>query len=628
MLSFLTTLSRPAKQGILLSLDVLLVPVSFLLAEAITAGQLPTLSLVVDEWRNLFLLTLAAAGLSMALGLPRVQLKSYEFSAFARSATLASVLAGLLGAMVLSETSTVEVGAPIILALVYTALSGGVRLTMLKALIAIYSQDVARTRVLIYGAGTTGIQLALALKADRTVRVLCFVDDNKVLHNLTVAGLAVHPAQNIKTLLTTHAIDRVLLAMPSVSPPKLAQIARRIAVLGVEVQTLPSFAQLIGQEAIIDKLAPALPNQMLGRPHLNDALRDGCAAYVGKVVMITGAGGSIGSELCRQILHCKPAKLVLLEITEFTLFQIDRELRALTEGSDCAIVPVLGSILDSHLLMVTLARHKVQVVLHAAAYKHVPMLEANPIVGVRNNVFGTQCVAQAAQGHGVERFVLISTDKAVRPLSIMGATKRLTETIVGDMARRSTSTIFTMVRFGNVLGSSGSVVPIFNEQIARGGPVTVTDKKITRYFMTVEEACRLVLWAGTLAGGGEIFVLDMGKPIRIADLARQLVAAAGYSVRDAGNPDGDIEIRTIGLRAGEKLHEELSVNPELRPTRHPKLFRAHETCLSEFELARAMQTLAARVEQGDSRGLVDEILRWVRRDLENNLQLIAAQHDS
>jgi len=622
MLSSLTTLPRPAKQAILLFIDIGLVPFSLLLSIAVTAEGLPSLSHLREEISAVVILSIAAAILSVLLGLPRVQLKSYELSAFGRSAALGCVLAGILAVLVLTNISHIEAGAPIILALVYAVMSASARLLLLKILIAIYRHDVPETRILIYGAGKTGVQLARAFTANDTVRIVGFVDDNTVLHGLTVTGLTVHPAQRINDLIGSLAVDKVLLAMPSLSPPKQAQIARRVSSLNVEVQTLPSFAQLIGEEEIIDKLAPVLPGNVLGRPQLDDALSDGCAAYVGRTVMITGAGGSIGSELCRQILNCKPAKLVLLELTEFSLFQVERELQALIEGSDCEIVPILGSISNDHLVRATIQRQGVQVILHAAAYKHVPMVEVNPIAGVENNVFGTLTVAQAAFDAEIERFVLISTDKAVRPLGVMGATKRMAETVVGDLARRSKSTVFSMVRFGNVLGSSGSVVPIFREQIIRGGPVTLTDLEVTRFFMTIQEACKLVLWAGTLASGGEIFVLDMGKPVRIADLARQVIAAAGYTVRDAENPDGDIEIVLTGLRFGEKLHEELTVNPRLEKTTHPKLSCARESYLSEFEIARAVQALSAAAKQGDAEQTVENLMHWVQRDLENNLAQI------
>jgi len=619
MLQSLTTLPRSVKQTILLMLDVVLAPVSLLLAIAVASEGLDTAALLRDEWPAFALLTVAAGVLSVVFKLHKVQLKSYEISALGRSAALGSVLAGLLAVLLMTGQSSVEFGTPVNLAAFYLVLSAAVRLILLQILIAIYRHNVPETRVLIYGAGKTGVQLAMALKSSEEIRVVGFVDDNAVLHGMTVAGLSVFPGKRIETLITAEGIGRVLLAMPSLSPPRLAQLARRIARMNVEVQNLPSFAQLIGEEEIVDKLAPVLPRNVLGRAHLDASLSGGCSAYQGRVVMVSGAGGSIGSELCRQILNCKPAKLVLLELTEFTLFQIDRELTALAEDTPCEIVPILGSVTDAETVATAITEHGVQVILHAAAYKHVPMVELNPVAGIRNNLFGTLTLAQAALDHGIERFVLVSTDKAVRPLGIMGASKRLSEIVVGDLARRSTRTIFSMVRFGNVLGSSGSVVPIFQEQISRGGPVTVTDSEVTRYFMTIQEACRLVLWAGTLARGGEIFVLDMGTPIRIADLARQVVAAAGYTVRDAANPDGDIEIITTGLRIGEKLHEELSINPRMEPTSHPKLFCAREQFLSEFEIARALQALRVAVDRNDRQKLVDESLHWVQRDLENNL---------
>ncbi len=623
MLFALTTLSRPVKQTILLSLDILLVPLSLIVSLAVVAGQVPTLAAIQAEWLAMVVLTVAAAYLSIALGLPRVQLKSYELSALGRSAALGAVLALLLGGLVMVGLSAVEIGVPVILALIYSVFSATSRLLLLQILLAIYRQNVDEIRMLIYGAGKTGVQLAMALKSSADIRLVGFLDDNEVMHGMTVAGETVYPAKRIEQIIDIHKVHRVVLAMPSLSQPRQAQIARRVAGLKVEVQTLPSFAQLIGEEEIVDKLAPVLPNAVLGRKHLTDALDGGCSAYDGRCVMISGAGGSIGSELCRQILNCKPAKLVLLEQTEFTLFTVERELRALAEDSLCEIVPVLGSVSDSRLVNATIREQGVQVILHAAAYKHVPMVELNPLAGIANNVFGTLAIAQAALDNAIERFVLVSTDKAVRPVGVMGATKRLSEIVVGDLAQRSASTIFSMVRFGNVLGSSGSVVPIFYEQVSRGGPVTVTDPEVTRYFMTIQEACRLVLWAGTLSRGGEIFVLDMGKPMRIVDLARQVIEASGYSVRDAQHPDGDIEIVTIGLRHGEKLHEQLSITRTLTPTAHPKLSCTRERVLSEFEIARALQGLRGALDKGDGQAAVEELMRWVKRDLEAN-ELIAS----
>jgi FlaA1/EpsC-like NDP-sugar epimerase len=381
------------------------------------------------------------------------------------------------------------------------------------------------------------------------------------------------------------------------------------------VQSVPSFSQLVGEEEIVAQLAPVLPTTLLGRAHLGDQLDGGCGAYRGRSVLITGAGGSIGSELCRQVLTCRPARLVLMELSEFALYTIDSELRALAGKLDCEIVPVLGTVTDRRHVRHVLELHEIDVVLHAAAYKHVPMVEANPLAGIANNVLGTNTLAREAYDYGVDRFILVSSDKAVRPIGVMGATKRLAELIVTDLAEDSTRTVFSIVRFGNVLGSSGSVIPLFREQILRGGPVTLTDTGITRYFMTAQEATRLVLWAGTLAKGGEIFVLDMGKPVRIADLARQVIETSGYSVRDAANPDGDIEIAVTGLRPGEKLHEELSITGELQPTAHPKLRCSVEAGLSGFELARALQALRKAVATGDGTRAAEDCIYWSRRDL-------------
>jgi len=410
----LTTLSRQTKQLILLFLDVLLVPASLLASMAVAAGQIPDAVAIRSEWPALTLLTVSAAFLSIALGLPRVQLKSYEISALGRSAVLGSVLAGMLGVLMILGQSDVEGGTPVILALIYTVFSAASRLVLLRILLSIYRHHVAETRVLIYGAGKTGVQLAMALKASDDVRLMGFLDDNTVLHGMTVAGQTVYPARRIEALIDAHQIQKVLLAMPSTSHPRQAQIARQVARLGVEVQTLPSFAQLIGQQEIVDKLAPVLPAAVLGRAaHLQDALDGGCTAYQGRCVMITGAGGSIGSELCRQILNCKPAKLVLLELTEFALFSIERDLRALAEDSTTEIAGVLGSVTDARLVGATIRDYGVQVILHAAAYKHVSLVEQNPLAGIANNVFGTQAVAQAAAEAGIERFVLVSSDKAV-----------------------------------------------------------------------------------------------------------------------------------------------------------------------------------------------------------------------
>jgi FlaA1/EpsC-like NDP-sugar epimerase len=615
MFDFVKWLSRSQKQAIILSLDVVLVPFSLLATAVLQFGSRLPPTWVLDHWLEIGAMMASCALLSIALGLPRIQMKSYEMSAMGRSAILAAALSILFSLVNGRPGSILPTTGPVIFGAIFLLSSAASRLVLLNILHRVYRDGRPATRVLIYGAGATGAQLVLALRAHASIQPMAFVDDNAVLHGLTVAGLRVHPPQQLAALVRDHEIGRVILAMPSLSSPRQAQIARRIADLGVDVQSVPSFSQLIGEEEIVAQLAPVLPTTLLGRAHLGNQLAGGCAAYQGRSVLITGAGGSIGSELCRQVLNCGPSRLVLMELSEYALYTIDAELRALAGRLDCEIVPVLGTVTDRRHVRHVLETNHVDVVLHAAAYKHVPMVEANPLAGIANNVLGTNALAREAFDYGVGRFILVSSDKAVRPIGVMGATKRLAELIVADLARQSPRTVFATVRFGNVLGSSGSVIPRFREQIARGGPITLTHSDITRYFMTAQEATRLVLWAGTLAEGGEIFVLDMGKPVRIADLARQVVETSGYSVRDAASPDGDIEIVISGLRPGEKLHEELSITGELRPTAHGKLFCSREQALSGFELSRALQALRKAISRGDSALAASEAIYWSRRDL-------------
>ena len=625
MPGFLQFLTRPQKQAIILALDVVLVPVALLAALSLQPGNWLSPGWPLDERAALAVMMTACAALSLTLGLPRIQMKSYEISAMGRSAVLAATLSLLLLLLAGRQATILPASVPVLFGLVFLFLSAASRLLLLQLLLRLHRGGQARSRVLIYGAGTTGMQLALALRRHAAIRPMGFVDDNAVLHGLTVAGLPVHPPQKLAARIAALKIDRVILAMPSLGPPRRARIARRIADLGVEVQSVPSFAQLIGAEEILARLAPVLPATVLGREPLCDRLGGGGEAYRGRSVLITGAGGSIGSELCRQVLDCAPARLVLMELSEHALYTIENELRTRAATHGCAIVPVLGSVSDRRIVRQVLEQYRIDVVLHAAAYKHVPMVEANPIAGIANNVFGTRTLAHAARDSGVGLFVLVSSDKAVRPVGVMGATKRLAEMIVTDLARESPHTVFATVRFGNVLDTSGSVIPRFREQILRGGPVTLTDPEATRFFMTAREAVRLVLWAGTLARGGEIIVLDMGRPVRIADLARQIVVASGYTVRDADRPDGDIEIVVTGLRPGEKLHEELSISGELRPLPHEKLFCSVEHGLAGFELARALQALRKATAAGDAAQAAEEALYWSRRDLTPQRMVPAAR---
>lgn len=611
LLGFITHLSRSTKQWMVLTNDVALVPVAFLAALSLQLNRAPLGAELQQHWPLLLMLLAICALIEIAMNIHRVQLKAYESRAIALSATHAVLLALSAGLIDRAVGGTLPGATFVSFAMVYLLLAVSSRAVMLKLVLSAYRHR-PKLRVLVYGAGRTGQQLVAALRTDETVRPVAYIDDNKMLQGAIVQGLHVHAPAAIARLARTKHVDRVLLAMPSVPRARLAQLSRQLEEKGLDVQTLPSFAQLAGNGVpLVEQLRPVVPGQFLGRAPLDAELPGGSETYRGSSVMISGAGGSIGSELCRQILACRPRRLVLFEMSELALYKLDQELSALATEQQVEIVPILGSVCDAPLVRRVLADQEIEIVLHAAAYKHVPLVESNPVSGFANNVLGTHTLAQAAGEAGVARFILISTDKAVRPKNMMGASKRMAELVVQDLASRSTGTIYSMVRFGNVLGSSGSVIPLFHDQICKGGPVTLTHREVTRYFMTIPEAARLVLVAGTFATGGDVFVLDMGAPVQIYDLARQMIEAAGYTVRDETNPDGDIEIRLTGLRAGEKLHEELLIGEGQIGTPHPKIMLAREAHLSEIEVAAGMRALRAAVTENDSDALRAVVARWV-----------------
>ncbi|MDK3074531.1 nucleoside-diphosphate sugar epimerase/dehydratase [Sedimentitalea sp. JM2-8] len=611
MLNFISALTRKQKAYVFLAIDLALIPLALLFTYTVQALPTAAVETLLQTLPILPYLLAAAAALSLWLGLPYIQLKAYEGHAVRLTAILAVGLAGAAALLSVLAGLSQPPGTHVIFGISYFMAVVITRVLLYQVVNAIYRRAQPRCRVLIYGAGTTGTQLASALRAHEGIDPVAFVDDNTSLQGMTLVGLPVFPPARIRELVTQRQINRVLLAMPSLSQPKQAQIARRLQKMGLEVQALPSFAQLIGEEALIDKLTPVAPQNFLGRKSRAEGLGGACDSYAGRCVLVSGAGGSIGSELCRQVLACQPSRVVLYELSELALYTVHQELLQLTEGTGIDLVPVLGSVTDARQVRKVLAAQGVQVVLHAAAYKHVPLVEANPLAGLANNVFGTQTLAREAAETGVERFILISSDKAVRPTNVMGASKRLAELVVQDLATRHAGTVFTMVRFGNVLGSSGSVVPLFQEQISRGGPVTVTDARVKRFFMTIREAVQLVLKAGSEAKGGEVFVLDMGAPVEIMKLARQVIESAGYTVRDADTPDGDIEIEIIGLRPGEKIEEELTLNSELIGTRYPKIFCAREGALSEIEVAAVIRGLRQALVDGDDDAARAVITRWV-----------------
>ncbi|MVO18540.1 polysaccharide biosynthesis protein [Parasedimentitalea huanghaiensis] len=611
MLTLISVLSRKQKSWIFLAVDLLLCPLALLFTFSVqTLPQSPFASFTALLPALPYVIAVTA-GLSLWLGIPYVQLVAYERHAAGLTALVALATASAAALLDGVFGPGLPIGIYVVFGINYFLFMLSARAVLYRIVLAIYHRARPGCRVLIYGAGTTGTQLAQALKAHDEIDPVAFVDDNSSLQGMTLMGMPVFPPARIAEITSSREIKRVLLAMPSQSPPKQAQLTRRLQEMQLEVQVLPSFAQLIGEEALVDKLAPATPQSFLGRAARDVPLGAAGVSYQGRSVLVSGAGGSIGSELCRQVLACGPTRLVLYELSELALYTIHQELAGLGQDMGVEVVPVLGSVCDRRQMGMVLETHAVQVVLHAAAYKHVPLVETNPLPGLANNVLGAQALAQAADRAGVERFILISSDKAVRPASVMGASKRMAELVVQDLGSRSTGTVFATVRFGNVLGSSGSVVPLFQDQISRGGPVTVTDPNVKRYFMTIREAAHLVLQAGAEARGDEIFVLDMGEPVPILQLARQVIESAGYTVRDEDLPGGDIAIEITGLRPGEKLEEELTLSQELTTTRHAKIFCAREAGLSEIEVAAMLRALGQALNSNDEAAARQAITHWV-----------------
>lgn len=616
MINWVKSLNKMQKRRVMLCLDSALVPLAMLFAfvaidlDGGVAGNIRSFMLLMPY------MILVTIGIALWFGIADIQVSAYEAASVGLTAVHAVLLT--IASITFSDIAVLKlpIGVHMVFGAAFFCFAVGSRAVLLQVVLLAYRSSMDHTRVLIYGAGTTGSQLVSALRVHDTIQPVAFVDDNKGLQGMSVQRLPVFSPLNIAEVVSEYKIDRVLLAVPSLSHPKQAQIARKLEKMGLEVQTLPSFSQLIGQEALVNQLKPLSARSYLGRDEVSHPLGSARNCYENKVVLISGAGGSIGSELSRQVLDCKPSKIIMYELSELGLYNIDMELSNIIdqEELDIELVPVLGTITDSRQVRKLLVLHGVQVVLHAAAYKHVPLVEANPLTGLVNNVFGTQTLAEQSAKAGVERFMLISSDKAVRPTNVMGASKRLAELVIQDLAKRQRNrggTVFSMVRFGNVLGSSGSVIPLFQEQLRRGGPLTVTDRAVQRYFMTVQEAVRLVLQACAISRGSEVFVLDMGKPVPILNLARQVIEGAGYQVRDDDNPDGDIEIQFTGLRPGEKMSEELTLSDDLVGTRYPKIFMTHEAGLSQIEVASALRSLREAFVASDEDMARDVVRAWV-----------------
>lgn len=470
-----------------------------------------------------------------------------------------------------------------------------------------------RSRIIIYGASDLGAGLVSLLSQDQKSLVVAFVDDDPSRVGSSVCGVPVHASAKLETVARETGADTVLLALPESCRRRRRELFQQLTTLGIRVMLVPTMSEIADGTARVDSLRALRIQDLLGRPSVEPMTelltRDTSSANV----LITGAGGSIGSEIARKVLRLGPRRLVLLDSSEFNLYTIETELRRnAPQSGGSQIVPVLASVMDTVRMERVMAEHAIDTVYHAAAYKHVPIVEANEIEGIATNAIGTLRTAQAAQRMGVKSFVLISTDKAVRPTSVMGASKRLAEKCLQALAQLQTAvpgtdgspardcrTRFTMVRFGNVLDSSGSVVPLFMEQIRRGGPITLTDEGITRYFMTIPEAATLVIQAGSMGSGGDVFVLDMGEPVKIIDLARNMIQLAGYKVKDKDHPAGDIEIVVTGLRPGEKLYEELLIDGNCIATEHPGIFRANEPFVPWPELETKLGVLESALDRHD-----------------------------
>lgn len=626
--SLLLALPRPLKRGVVLGLDVVLCVLAVWLAFYLRLGHFVSLTGAVI-WSGMISVTIALP-IFIALGLYRA---IFRYSGVPAMLVVARAMV-LYGFMFVTVITFYRVpGVPLtigfiqpLLLLLFIGLSRSVAQLWLGGY---YRHNLRRgslPQALLYGAGNAGRQLASAIANSKEIQIVGFVDDDDRLHGQMLNGLPIYNPTDLPKILSILQITDILLALPSVSRQRRYEILNTLKPYKVAVRTVPCLSDIATGKVSLSDVHELDVDDLLGREPVqpNNSLLNANTHH--KKVLVTGAGGSIGSELCRQILKTKPKQLLMVEMSEFALYKIHQELvsqlaQSLADNNviqtlsgeftfesnkaqqfvDIELVPLLASVCDEARMQEIMATWKPDTVYHAAAYKHVPLVEHNPAEGIHNNVWGTKVCAEAAARNSVSNFVLISTDKAVRPTNVMGASKRLAEMVLQALAAQQSrqTTIFSMVRFGNVLGSSGSVVPLFRKQIKNGGPITLTHAEITRYFMTIPEAAQLVIQAGAMGQGGDVFVLDMGKPVKIIDLARRIVELSGLTVRDEAHPSGEIELVVTGLRPGEKLYEELLIGDNPQATQHPCIMRANEQFLNWSQLEKRLNALSIAISVND-----------------------------
>ena len=606
----LANLSSQAKVWIMIGGDAVFLPlcmfasVAFRLGSLETAFQTAPFVQIVLAW-----LTLPVLGVA---GLYRTVVRYIDLRVLVAASAALAIAVLLVFTLALSfGVATLPWSALLIfwfVAFAYVVTSRFVTRSLLRR--GLKQAGRPRLRTAIFGAGDAGAQLAQAMQFSTEYKAACFLDDRVSLQRKTIAGLRVYPPEALAEAVFRHDVTQIVLAIPSATIAQKRQLIQRVEGAGLPVRILPGLQDLVAGRAAVSDIREVDVADLLGRDPVPPDPALFARNIAGKVVMVTGAGGSIGSELCRQIVSQRPKKLVLLDHSEFGLYTIDHELVLAAHGVE--VVGCLGTVLDETLVRGLMKQHQVQTIYHAAAYKHVPIVEANMQQGLRNNVFGTLNIARAAVETGAQTCILVSTDKAVRPTNVMGASKRVAELVMQAAAIRAAGrTTFSMVRFGNVLGSSGSVVPLFRRQIQAGGPITITHPDIIRYFMLIPEAAQLVIQAGAMARGGDVFVLDMGEPVRIADLARSMIRLSGLTEKTAENPLGDIEIKPVGLRPGEKLFEELLIGDDVVPSGHPRIMCAHERHIDPALLDKMLQSLHMACESNDDEAMLRQISNLV-----------------